>query len=102
MPTVYDDDDRVVVRLSGYSNNLNFRLGPIHAKRLGLAPLSDKHPYALVLDDDADPNALLELPNGRRFTAEDLTNLSSKSGDSQKGWEIWSEDPGGYPSYEMD
>lgn len=95
------------VHLQGNPTNRYFKLGPIHARRLGLEP-HPGFPHALVLAEEdwngtgaVDANALLHLPNGQCFTAEELTTLSHKSGDPVRGWEIWADDPGGYPSWEL-
>jgi hypothetical protein len=84
-----------------------FKLGPIHARRLGLRPHPD-YPQALILEyEDWEDTAIepgtprLYLPNGQYFTAEELTTLSHKSGDPDSGWEVWADDPGGYPSCDL-
>lgn len=90
------EPSKTVVTLTGNPNNTYFKLGPIHARRLGLAadPLN---PSQLLLTDGADPGSELVLPNGVRLTAYDLTSLEHKSGGPERGWEIWSQDGGGFP-----
>lgn len=95
--SVFNAEPTVVLHLTGSPTNRYFRIGPLHVKRLGLMPHPDRE-YELMLQEGADPNAAVELPNGVVFTAHDLTTLSSKSGDAQRGWEIWTDDPGGFPS----
>lgn len=98
MSAIDPSDDSIIVRLPGNVGNRYFRLGPIHARRLGLVGHSDPdRPWQMVLAEGADPDALLVLPNGVTFTAYELTTLSYKSGSPDRGWEIWSKDPGGYP-----
>lgn len=92
-----------VVRLPGNPGNRYFRLGPIPARRLGLVGHPDPdRPWQMVLGEGADPDALLVLPNGVTFTAYELTTLSYKSGSPTEGWEVWCDDPGGYPPEHFD
>lgn len=101
--TIYDQDDRVVLRLSGNPGNRYFHLPEIHARRIGIVRHPNpERPWQMILTDDADPDALVELPNGVRFTLYDLTCLSAKSEHISGGWEIWMEDPGGFPPEHFD
>lgn len=89
----------VIVRLPGNSSNVYFRLGPIHARQLGLVADVER-PYQLLLQEGADPDALLVLPSGHTFTARELTTLAYKTGDPARGWEVYALDGGGYPPTE--
>lgn len=90
------DDARVVIHLPGRATNSYFLLGPIHARRLGLYQDPDGCRNQMLLADGADPDNLLVLPNGREFTAYELTTLASKAWKGH-AWEVWSDDPGGFP-----
>lgn len=93
-----------VVQLQGNPDDRYFNLGPIIARRLGLAPHPD-YPHALVLDDEPEVDVSVYdrvyLPNGEYFTVGELTMLSHKSGNEFRGWELWVDDPGGCSSSDL-
>lgn len=85
-----------VVRVKGDPCGQYFKIEYFDVKQLGLVA-HPRDPHVLRLRRDADPEAVLELPNGKRLTARQVTELSSKVGDFNRGWQIWVHDPGGFP-----
>ncbi|MCU1600545.1 MAG: hypothetical protein JWO22_1254 [Frankiales bacterium] len=90
-----------VVRLTGSADKAYFKVTQWDLRLLGIIH-DPKEPHLLRLRKDADPSAILELPNGKRLTAQEVTELSSKSGDVTRGWQIWKDDPGGCPPEPFD
>ena len=83
------------VRLKGDPDRSYFTINQLQVKQLGLIA-HPRDPHVLRLRRDADPNAVLELPTGKRLTAREITELSHKDGDFGRGWQIWAHDPGGF------